>query len=766
MIKPESIPQYTGLLGNLDIEVPALATDATAIRTSGSDIHSRFQSLSAYYQAPEAEQLFATTLPVMTSADTVATEVETVARAVGQYRNEIRPLAAKLERLQREAVEFVLSVDGDDHWQEDSAKVDRNNQLRSDVDATVAAFQEAEVRAANTITALFSSHRYRVDDGSHKPYMYGYSADDLDHAKTPWGTPEEREYTGLAWLGHQVKSFVWDGFIVDGVWGTVHGLGTLVGTDGWDKAGQAWEGLAKVGTGLALSSPLTAPIYWTTPDSKLPSWIRDSRKALKDTGKALVAWDEWGKNPARAAGAVSFNVLTTVFTDGAGAATKTGVLAKTAAVAGKVGRVVDPMTHLITAGKFATLKIGDLATTMKGLRAADIPTGVRVLPDETIPLTTPHGATVHLRTRDGALLDDAGKVVNSGDDIPVEPSAADLDQATQHELASTGAHASNGSEHMGNGAAGGRPEGPTHLPSARHRATEVPHQPADPHSQSGAGSQLHGPGKAADSNPPSGDRHSHPDTNSSGDGGRLDHEGAASNGEPSDGMPHENGEEGDTIAERDPTELYTEGDRVVPEPTGGMHSGQEAALSEALDRSKMQAHDQQRLLTQLRKSPFGAGVADHISNGRLEHLSGYKDILSQCKQGNMIPSVYQAMEHAADLQSHGEKGLAFEHKVPADKLDLDVLTKTGEKIQYGWQLKDVQSVSGIKSAAKSIANKQLAGPGVESKVAIMYIHDTKSALTDEILKDIEHFSRKSNATFDLRFEDGSITVPANGKVAP
>jgi hypothetical protein len=118
-----------------------------------------------------------------------------------------------------------------------------------------------------------------------------------------------------------VESFVWDGIIVDGIWGTIKGLGTLVGFGGWDAMGQALKGLAQLATGLAITAiPGVGTAFWLMPDDKLPSWLRDSRTAMKETGKALVAWDEWGKNPARAAGAVTFNVLTTVFTGGAGGA--------------------------------------------------------------------------------------------------------------------------------------------------------------------------------------------------------------------------------------------------------------------------------------------------------------------------------------------------------------------------------------------------------------------------------------------------------------
>ncbi len=218
MIKPEQIPQFTGDLFQLELAHQGLKTDAGNVRTTGSDVHSQFQGLSAYYTAPEAEQLFASTKPVKDRAEDFATK-------------------------------------DDDDWEYDGDKVEEHNGIRDEITTTVAAFWAAE--------------------------------------RTHW-----------------VKSFVWDGLIVDGVWGTIKGLGTLVGFGGWDAMGQAWKGLAQLATGLVISSiPGASTLFWTLPDDKLPSWLRDSRTAMKETGKALVAWDEWGKNPARAAGAVTFNVL-------------------------------------------------------------------------------------------------------------------------------------------------------------------------------------------------------------------------------------------------------------------------------------------------------------------------------------------------------------------------------------------------------------------------------------------------------------------------
>ncbi|MFJ8314282.1 protein phosphatase, partial [Streptomyces sp. NPDC094438] len=368
VIEPGGIPLFTGNLEQLTKDAAALTKQAGDFRDGASNVHTEFQGLSACYHAPEADQLFATTLPVKTRADSFAGDLEKAAAALTAYEGEVRPIVDRLAGLRTEAFAFTDSIAGDDHWRRDQKKVDHNERLMNDVAAAVAAFTAAERTCHDKITALVGGSKLTTDDGSHKDGMYGYSEDALKHAEeTPWGGHAEREYTGLAWVWHQVKSFVWDGFIVDGIWGTVKGLGTLVGTDGWDKAGQAWTGLAKLATGLAITSTPLAGLYWAAPDKSLPSWLRDSRTAVKETGKALVAWDEWGKNPARAAGSVTFNVLTTVFTGGSGTAAKTGAVAKVLSVTGKVAKVVDPMTYVAKAGKLGIVKVGDLLSGLKNI---------------------------------------------------------------------------------------------------------------------------------------------------------------------------------------------------------------------------------------------------------------------------------------------------------------------------------------------------------------------------------------------------------------
>ncbi|MEU2853872.1 hypothetical protein [Streptomyces syringium] len=445
LIIPTGIPQFVGELGTLEKEAKSLASNAKLFRDSGAGVHSSFQGLSACYKAPEADKLFATTTPVATKSDGFADDLEKVSSALDTYASEVRPLAAKLATLKEQAIAFVASVEDDDDWRKDKKKVDRNNELWHSVNATVDAFQAAERACHDKIVALIANGTPLIpDDGSHKPNMYGYKASDLDRAEeTPWGSMAEREYTGLAWLRHQAKSFLWDGIVMDGIVGTAKGVATLFGSEGWGKAGEAWTGLAKLATGVIITMTPLSGAYWMASDDQLPGWFRDSRTTLKQTGKAFVAYDQWGKNPARAAGGVTFNVLTTI-TGGAGAAAKGGAAAKTFAAAGKVGRLIDPITYVGKAGKFTFVKVGDLMSSLKTLnpgtslriagetfRLADEATAAKLaerpasLPDEAAPLVDNKGRPVYLNPKTGEMFDEHGKVKQPAESVPKEGSAAE-----------------------------------------------------------------------------------------------------------------------------------------------------------------------------------------------------------------------------------------------------------------------------------------------------------------------------------------------------
>ncbi|WP_055493838.1 hypothetical protein [Streptomyces sp. TP-A0356] len=358
MIDPGGIPQYTGDFTKLDKAVSDLRTHASGIRNAGQDVHSRFQATAAYYKAPEAEQLFSCTQPVMDAADEFAGDIESLANALDTFVAEAKPCADRLKQLRLDAIAFVDSVEGDDNWSHDQKKVDKHQALMDGVAAAVEGFQEAERNAANKISAISPAlcrPGWVADDGSHAPGMYGVSTSMLKDAKNlPWGSPEGRTYErwSLDWWGHGIKSWAWDGIAKDSIWGGFVGLGiledNLLGINGSEAQHQTWEGLRRTVVG-AYAYGMDA----AGQGDHLSGWQRGSEAYAKEFGKQFVAYDMWDEDPARAHAVASFNILTAVA--GAGGALaklgKAGRIAETAGTVAKVGDVLDPISGGMKAAK-------------------------------------------------------------------------------------------------------------------------------------------------------------------------------------------------------------------------------------------------------------------------------------------------------------------------------------------------------------------------------------------------------------------------------
>lgn len=401
MIEPGGIPQFTGDFEQLDKDVSGLRGDATGIRSGGADVHSRFQMLGAYYTAPEADDLFATTQPVMDKADEFAADLETVADALETFSAEARPLAKRLERLRGEAGDFVDSVEGDDDWTYDGDKTDRNNELMDGVAEAETAFRAAERRAATKISAIVGGPRFIEDDGSHKStkktVMYGFDADRLKEAKElPWGSYVSESIH--AWEIHRhIKHYVWDGFVVDGGLATLKGLGHLVGIGG--SAKDAWSGLLDVvgGIGQYTMTPVDWALDHTIGPDEESATEKRQKAAAREFGKSLVAWDQWEENPVQAAGTTTFNVLTLgagplAAAAKGGAAGKAGMGAKAAGIGAKIGTYADPLSAGLTVGGKAISKLPTVA-------------------DLTARIRTGAGATADLQRVHSTLEFEGSKVV-------------------------------------------------------------------------------------------------------------------------------------------------------------------------------------------------------------------------------------------------------------------------------------------------------------------------------------------------------------------
>ncbi|MGC5411229.1 hypothetical protein ACPXCX_47285, partial [Streptomyces sp. DT225] len=179
----EGIPVFTGDLALLDVQVSALTKGGEAIETSAGDVHSSFGGLQAFYRAPEADQLFATTRPVADRGISLRSDLATITSALSTYSQDAEPLIEKLKQLKRDAGAFRVKIAADDKWREDGDLVDENNRRRDEIAETWAAFQAVERACYNKIVALVDGAPLKADDGSGKAHTYGYDAEALKHAE-------------------------------------------------------------------------------------------------------------------------------------------------------------------------------------------------------------------------------------------------------------------------------------------------------------------------------------------------------------------------------------------------------------------------------------------------------------------------------------------------------------------------------------------------------------------------------------------------------
>jgi hypothetical protein len=272
---------------------------------------------------------------VRSRAGDLGDDIGSVAGTLSSYAAEVRPIAERLDALRAEAEAFVQSVAGDDDWREDGAKVDQHNGLLTAVDQQVLALQAAERTAANAINARFGGTQWHA--GGSDANAYGPTEIPAD-AERPWGAPEEKDEPWWKDVWNGGVSLV-KGIFVDGLWQDFMGLVGLVNIFDWETFSASWSGLWTL-TGKWLYAPEEAAEAW------------------KSFGKALVAWDMWSEDPARALGTVLFNVVTLPL-----AALKVGTIGK-AGKAAKAGRAAGMADEVAGA-------VGDVGKLPDGTRLAD-----------------------------------------------------------------------------------------------------------------------------------------------------------------------------------------------------------------------------------------------------------------------------------------------------------------------------------------------------------------------------------------------------------
>ncbi|MGW0396226.1 hypothetical protein ACWDYJ_36305, partial [Streptomyces sp. NPDC003042] len=146
-VDPAEVPVFTGDFRLLDAKVKAISAGGAKISTATSDVHSSFGGLQAFYRAPEADQLFATTKPVSDLGLKLSSDMCTIAGALGTYARDAEPIAKKLDELKREAEAFRSKVAKEDKWREDGDLIDENLDRRNEIAEVWAQFQDVEKAA-------------------------------------------------------------------------------------------------------------------------------------------------------------------------------------------------------------------------------------------------------------------------------------------------------------------------------------------------------------------------------------------------------------------------------------------------------------------------------------------------------------------------------------------------------------------------------------------------------------------------------------------
>ncbi len=473
-IQPYAIPGADLDPDSVIAAADSLSAGGGAVRDAGADVVGTWRGLGTYYEAPESGQLFTVMDPVETHARDFGDAVQQVATVLRAYAEEIRPIKASLDAVRRDAYAFRDKIATNSEWEYDQGLVDENTALVNRVNAAQIKLWDAERTCANGIRALYCAAPWHAATSADDPLGYGVSQIP-DDAPMAWGSSVERKDHCPKSAAVGVKRFVWDGVVVDGLWGTVVGLGALVGIKDWtwsaDNFTESWTAMGGL-IGYADGE-------W--------SWgnAGDSWLAL---GKGLIAYDTWEDDPGRAAGGALFNLATIVVPAGAAvsgtkaAATAAGTTGRAAALLSKGARIVDfldPVSLAIKGGKLALPKLGDLLTGMRGateglgdaLRIPDVPTNLDLpttslddLADGMPPLRDPDAGvpSVHepvevpapasqLVGPDGnPIRDTPGGTGSGGDDLagPQAPPAGPIH--TPGTDAPTG-----GSSHGGGGSHGG-----------------------------------------------------------------------------------------------------------------------------------------------------------------------------------------------------------------------------------------------------------------------------------------------------------------------
>lgn len=428
MINLEGIPVIAGDMASLREHAMMIAVAGTGYIDTGERVHNTWQGLRPHYVAPEAGQLMAATGPVATVCRHVGRNLQQARDALVVYADTVEAIQGELGLLRTSATDVNTAIEAaGPEWRSDHDLVDRSNAVGDAITVQAAAFVDAQRACVNALRALHGQPALTADNGDgviDPATEFGYTLDQFraaaqadpdDGGGLPWGSVTERDYPWYIDVGSAPLRFV--GGLGDAVVNTALGLGALFGYDHATgqttgaTAGTAWTNLGKlalaVGT-YAVPGGFVRDQLGQTPFLE-PG---EANQILTDTGKALIAYDQWDDDPARAAGNAVGNIALAVFgTKGAGAGLRGAGLAlqlsRHGSLTARTGAVVTRAGEAI--GRIPTLTdiAGNAWRHLHNPRADPIPTPDRAVPD------TP------VAPQPGSLADDLGN--SSPSTTPADP---------------------------------------------------------------------------------------------------------------------------------------------------------------------------------------------------------------------------------------------------------------------------------------------------------------------------------------------------------
>ncbi|MCW2916409.1 MAG: hypothetical protein JWN52_4477 [Actinomycetia bacterium] len=349
----------------LQAAASGLRQTAAGIRSDGQHVNGAWKGLAAFYHAPEAGQLLAGMAPLQTQTDQFAAQAEEAAAALDEFATTVAPLKTQLDSLATQAQTMLDQQGNDPHWHSHQANVNAENHLIGQVNAAQAAYWAAEIRCANRINALDGGPRYAAgsptDPKAVPAGMTPYGLTSISTGTpTPWGTPGQRTPTwwegSLHILWHATK-----GFVVDGLWGTAKGIFGLVNPFDWKTFSGSWNTIWDLGQGIDPWTYLAGGHQ-----------AHDSKTAWANFGKGFIAYDEWGKDPSRAAGVVLFNVGTLGIAElKVGKLGKVGDLGATGRAVSLLGKASDPF-NVARLGVKTSFHLGGRTADLFKSRAVDL----------------------------------------------------------------------------------------------------------------------------------------------------------------------------------------------------------------------------------------------------------------------------------------------------------------------------------------------------------------------------------------------------------